>query len=48
MDGTDWTNWVTILDSTNYSSYVTSIIENYYWADVKVSTTSNKRTTPSF
>lgn len=36
--------WSTVLDSSNYTSY----INNYYWADVKVSTTSNAKTNPNF
>lgn len=36
--------WSTILDSSNYTSY----INNYYWADVKVSTTANAKTNPNF
>lgn len=36
--------WSTILDSSNYTSY----INNYYWADVKVSTSANAKTNPNF
>ena len=36
--------WSTVLDSSNYTSY----INNYYWADVKVSTTANAKTNPNF
>lgn len=36
--------WSTVLDSSNYTSY----INNYYWADVKVSTTANEKTNPNF
>ncbi len=36
--------WSTVLDSSNYTSY----INNYYWADVKVSTTANTKTNPNF
>lgn len=39
-----WGEWSTVLDSSNYTSY----INNYYWADVKVSTTSNAKTNPNF
>ena len=36
--------WNTVLDSSNYTSY----INNYYWADVKVSTSANAKTNPNF
>ena len=36
--------WKTILHSGNYTSYV----NNYYWANVKISTTSNAATYPTF
>jgi hypothetical protein len=36
--------WKTILHSGNYTSYV----NNYYWANVKISTTSNTATYPTF
>lgn len=36
--------WSTVLDSSNYTSY----INNYYWADVKVSTSANAKTNPNF
>lgn len=39
-----WGEWSTVLDSSNYTSY----INNYYWANVKVSTTSNTETKPTF
>lgn len=39
-----WGEWSTILDSSNYTSY----INNYYWANVKVSTTSSTETKPTF
>lgn len=39
-----WGEWSTVLDSSNYTSY----INNYYWANVKVSTTSNTETRPTF
>jgi hypothetical protein len=39
-----WGEWSTVLDSSNYTSY----INNYYWADVKVSTTSSMETKPTF
>lgn len=39
-----WGEWSTVLDSSNYTSY----INNYYWANVKVSTASSTRTKPTF
>lgn len=39
-----WGNWSTVLDSSNYTSY----IDNYYWANVKVSTASSTETKPTF
>ena len=36
--------WSTVLDSSNYTSY----INNYYWANVKVSTASSMETKPTF
>lgn len=39
-----WGKWSTVLDSSNYTSY----INNYYWADVKVSTSANAKTNPNF
>lgn len=39
-----WGEWSTVLDSSNYTSY----INNYYWADVKVSTSANAKTNPNF
>lgn len=39
-----WGEWSTVLDSSNYTSY----INNYYWANVKVSTASNTETKPTF
>lgn len=39
-----WSEWSTVLDSSNYTSY----INNYYWANVKVSTVSSTETKPTF
>lgn len=39
----DWYSWRTVLDSSNYTGYV----DNYYWANVKISTSSNTQTQPS-
>lgn len=39
-----WGSWSTVLDSSNYTSYV----NNYYWANVKVSTSSKTDTNPTF
>ncbi len=38
------TSWNIILDSSNYTSY----INNYYWANIKVSTSSKEDTNPIF
>ena len=38
------TNWATFITSDNYTSYV----NNYYWANVKISTSSNTGTYPTF
>ena len=40
--GDDWGSWRTIIDSSNYTSY----INNYYWANLKISSTANYGTTP--
>lgn len=39
-----WGEWSTVLDSSNYTSY----INNYYWANVKVSTALSTETKPTF
>lgn len=39
----DWHSWRTVLDSDNYTEF----IGNYYWANVKISTSANTQTTPS-
>lgn len=36
--------WKTVIHSGNYTEF----INNYYWANVKISTSSNSRTNPSF
>lgn len=38
----DWYSWRTVLDSSNYTEFV----NNYYWANVKISTTSSTTTSP--
>lgn len=38
--------WKKILDSSNYTAYVNPA--NYYWANVRVSASSNSRTSPTF
>lgn len=38
--------WKKILDSSNYTAYINPA--NYYWANVKVSASSNSRTSPTF
>lgn len=37
---TGWTDWVRIMTKND--------VDNYYWADIKVSTSSNIQTTPTF
>lgn len=39
----DWYSWRTVLDSSNYTGYV----DNYYWANVKISTSSSTTTSPT-
>ena len=39
----DWYSWRTVLDDSNYTQF----IDNYYWANVKISTTSSTTTSPT-
>ena len=39
----DWHSWRTVLDSNNYTGF----INNYYWANVKISTSSSTTTSPT-
>lgn len=39
----DWHSWRTVLDSSNYTKF----INNYYWANVKISTSSSTTTSPT-
>lgn len=39
----DWFPWRTVLDSGNYTEF----INNYYWANVKISTSSSTTTSPT-
>ena len=39
----DWYSWRTVLDSSNYTKF----INNYYWANVKISTASSTTTSPT-
>ena len=39
----DWYSWRTVLDSNNYTEF----INNYYWANVKISTSSSTTTSPT-
>ena len=39
----DWYSWRTVLDDSNYTEFV----DNYYWANVKISTTSSTTTSPT-
>lgn len=40
----DWFPWRTVLDSSNYTEF----INNYYWANVKISAFSSTTTSPTF
>lgn len=42
-DRGSYNSWYRVLDSSNYTSYV----NNYYWANIKISTSSNTQTQPS-
>ncbi len=39
----DWYSWRVVLDSDNYTEF----INNYYWANVKISTSSSTTTSPT-
>ena len=39
----DWSPWRSVLDSSNYTKF----INNYYWANVKISTSSSTTTSPT-
>lgn len=39
----DWYSWRTVLDSNNYTDFIGS----YYWANVKISTSSSTTTSPT-
>ena len=39
----NWFSWRTVLDSSNYTGF----IGNYYWANVKISTSSSTTTSPT-
>lgn len=39
-----WKSWRTVLDSSNYTEF----INNYYWANVKISASSSTTTSPTF
>ena len=39
----DWSPWRTVLDSSNYTEF----INNYYWANVKISASSSTTTSPT-
>lgn len=39
----DWHSWRTVLDSNNYTEF----INNYYWANVKISASSSTTTSPT-
>lgn len=38
----DWYSWRTVLDSNNYTEFM----GNYYWANIKISTSSSSTTSP--
>ena len=40
----DWFPWRVVLDSSNYTEF----INNYYWANVKISASSSATTSPTF
>lgn len=40
----DWYSWRIVLDSSNYTEF----INNYYWANVKISASSSTTTSPTF
>ena len=42
----NWYDWRTVIDTSNWSSYIPNA-NNYYWANVKISTSSNTQTQPS-
>ena len=39
----DWYSWRTVLDSSNYTEFV----NNYYWANIKISNSSSTETSPT-
>ena len=39
----DWFPWRTVLDSSNYTEFM----DNYYWANIKISTSSSTTTSPT-
>jgi hypothetical protein len=44
-----WGSWRTLLDSSNWTSYISiPTVTNYYWANVPISATSSTTTTPTF
>lgn len=42
----NWYDWRTVIDTSNWSSYIPNA-NDYYWANVKISTSSNTQTQPS-
>ena len=48
-DGNAWESVRTILDSANWTSYISiPTVTNYYWANISISETSSESTTPTF
>ena len=48
-DASAWADVHTLLDNYNWSSYITiPKVTDYYWANVKISSTSSTTTTPTF
>ena len=44
-----WLDWKVILDSSNWTSYISiPTVTNYYWANIPISATSSTSTSPTF
>lgn len=46
-DASDWADVHTLIDDKNISNYL-PVVTNYYWANVKISSSSSTTTTPTF
>jgi len=42
----NWYDWRTVIDTANWGSFIPNA-NNYYWANIKISTSSNTQTQPS-